>query len=107
MINLYKGGLLASHETNSWLLPKATYYQNRYIQYLKKYIDLLNSQREYFEIQRIAVEALAIDGHDGDLHYSLINAILDQGNKSVARIHYKQAEQYLSDEQKEALQARF
>ena len=107
LINLYKGGLLASHETNSWLLPKATYYQNRYIQYLKKYIDLLNSQREYFEIQRIAVEALAIDGHDGDLHYSLINAILDQGNKSVARVHYRQAEQYLSDEQKEALSARF
>ena len=106
LISLYKGGLLASHETNSWLLPKATYYQNRYIQYLKKYIDLLNGQNDYFEIQRVAVEALAIDGRDGDIHYSLINAILDQGNKSVARVHYKRAEQYLSDEQKEELLTR-
>ena len=66
----------------------------------------MNGQQDYFEIQRIAVEALAIDGHDGDLHYILINAILDQENKSVARIHYKQAEQYLSEEQREALLAR-
>lgn len=106
LISLYKGGLLASHETYSWLLPKATYYQNRYIQQLKKYISLLNGQRDYFEIQKVAVEALAIDGRDGDLHYSLISAILDQGNKSVARIHYKQAEQYLSEEQKESLLTR-
>lgn len=100
---LYKGGLLASHETNSWLLPKATYYQNRYIQQIKKYLELLNSQHDYFEIQRVAVEALAIDGHDGDLHCSLINAILDQGNRSIARAHYKQAEQYLTEEQKESI----
>ena len=73
---------------------------------MKKYISLLNGQRDYFEIQKVAVEALAIDGRDGDLHYSLISAILDQGNKSVARIHYKQAEQYLSEEQKESLLTR-
>lgn len=106
LISLYKGGLLASHETCLWLLPKATYYQNRYIQQLKKYIELLNEQQDYFEIQRVAVEALAIDGRDGDLHYSLISAILDQGNKSVARAHYRSAEQYLSDEQKETLRTR-
>ena len=106
LISLYKGGLLASHETCLWLLPKATYYQNRYIQQLKKYIELLNEQQDYFEIQRVAVEALAIDGHDGDLHYYLISAILDQGNKSVARVHFRSAEQYLSDEQKETLLTR-
>lgn len=106
LISLYKGGLLASHETCLWLLPKATYYQNRYIQQLKKYIELLNEKQDYFEIQRVAVEALAIDGHDGDLHFYLIGAILDQGNKSVARAHYRSAEQYLSAEQKETLQTR-
>lgn len=106
IMSLYKGSLLMSHDTFHWLLPKATYYQNKYIQQLKKYIIVLNHMKDYVEIQRVAAEALAINMSDGDLHCYMINAILDQGNKSVARVHFKQAEQYLSEEQKQTILGR-
>lgn len=103
IMELYKGSLLASHDSFLWLLPKASYYQNCYLRQLKDYIQLLNQTGDYIEIQRIAAEALTIDMYDGDIRYFMIKAILGQGNRSVARMHYKQAEQHLSEEQKREL----
>lgn len=103
IMNLYKGSLLASHDSFLWLLPKASYYQNRYLQQLKNYMRFLYPSGDFLEIQRIAAEALTIDMYDGDIHYAMILAILRQGNRSVARAHFKQAEPYLYEEQKKEL----
>lgn len=100
LMKLYRGNLLCGLESNHWVLPKVSYYQNQYLQHLKKYIELLNRSGDHLEVQRVATEALTIDMYDGDIHYHMIMAILNQGGKSVARRHYKQAEQYLSEEQK-------
>lgn len=100
LVGLYKGTLLVSHDSFQWILPKATYYQNLYLQQLKKYIRLLAEVKDYTEIQRVATEALSIEMRDGEIHYQMIMAIINQGNRSIARSHYKQAEQYLSEDQK-------
>lgn len=100
IMELYKGNLLVGHDSFQWMLPKVTYYQNLYLQQLKKYMKLLSNLRDYAEIQRIATEALSIEMRDGEIHYMMILAIIEQGNRSIARTHFKQAEQYLSDEQK-------
>ena len=66
---------------------------------LKNYIALLNQTKDYLEIQRVASEALAIDMQNGDIHFYMIMAILDQGNRSAARMQFKQAGRYMDDEQ--------
>lgn len=88
------------HDSFQWMSPKVTYYQNLYLQQLKKYMKLLSNLRDYAEIQRIATGALSIEVRDGGIHYMMILAIIGQGNRSIARTHLKQAEQYLRDEQK-------
>ena len=99
IMSLYRGSLLSGHDSFHWLLPKAVYYQNKYLQMLKNYIALLNQTKDYLEIQRVASEALAIDMQNGDIHFYMIMAILDQGNRSTARMQFKQAERYMDDEQ--------
>ena len=99
IMSLYRGSLLSGHDSFHWLLPKAVYYQNKYLQMLKNYIALLNQTKDYLEIQRVASEALAIDMQNGDIHFYMIMAILDQGNRSAARMQFKQAERYMDDEQ--------
>lgn len=103
LMSLYRGSLLSNHDTYHWLLPRISYYQNRYLNQLKVYIDLLNEQQAYLEVQRVATEALAINMYDGDFHFHMIMAILAQGGRGVARMHYSQAEQYLSTEQKQRI----
>lgn len=103
MMNLYRGSLLCGLEGNHWVLPKTSYYQNQYLRHLKKYLDLLDQNGDYLEILRVATEALTIDMYDGDIHYRLLMAILAQGNKSVARKHFKQTEKYMDEEQKKAV----
>ena len=103
LMSLYRGSLLSNHDTYHWLLPRISYYQNRYLNQLKVYINLLNEQQAYLEVQRVATEALAINMYDGDFHFQMIMAILAQGGRGVARMHYSQAEQYLSTEQKQKI----
>lgn len=99
VMSLYRGSLLLGHDSFQWILPKAVYYQNKYLQLLKNYIGVLNQAKDYLEIQRVASEALTIDMQNGDIHFYMICAILDQGNRSAARRQFRQAEQYMDDEQ--------
>lgn len=78
-----------------------------YLRLLKDYIGVLNQAKDYLEIQRIASEALTIDMQNGDIHFYMIRAILDQGNRSVARMQFRQAERFMDDEQIKAIRQRF
>lgn len=73
---------------------------------LKDYIGVLNQAKDYLEIQRIASEALTIDTQNGDIHFYMIQAILDQGNRSVARMQFRQAERFMDDEQVKVIRQR-
>ena len=106
LCDLYKGSLLPWYDYFPWLIAKVSYYQNRYLEKLKNYIKLLNEKREYLEVQRIANIALTINIHDADFLYYSIMADLDLGNRNLARIHYKQADVYLTEEQKAAINSR-
>lgn len=100
MTEIYKGSLVPWYDYFPWLIPKASYYQNRYLDSLKHYIELLNEKKDYLEVQRIATKALAVSMHDGDFLFYSIKADLDMGKRSLAKTHYKQAENYLTEEQK-------
>ncbi len=106
VMSLYRGSLLSGHDSFQWILPKAVYYQNKYLQLLKDYIGVLNQAKDYLEIQRIASEALTIDMQNGDIHFYMIQAILDQGNRSVARMQFRQAERFMDDEQVKVIRQR-
>ena len=106
LCEIYKGSLLPWYDYFPWLIAKVSYYQNRYLEKLKNYIAILNTNKEYLEVQRVATEALTINIHDCDFLFYSIKADLDLGNKNLARIHYKQAVGYLTDEQKEQINKR-
>lgn len=106
MVSLYRGGLLSGYDSFQWILPKAVYYQNKYLQMVKCYIDVLKQQKDYLEIQRVASEALAIDMQNEEMHFCMIMAILDQGNRNVARIHFRQARKFLDDKEIKVIEQR-
>lgn len=100
LMGLYKGSLLPWYDYFPWLMPKVSYYQNRYIDALKSYIQLLNQSQNYLEVHRIATEALTISFHDADFLFYSIMADIYLGNRNLAKLHYKQSSDYLSEEQR-------
>lgn len=106
LMEIYKGSLLPWYDYFPWLMPKVRYYQNKYLEKLKSYIKLLNRMKDHLEVQRIATEALSVCMHDNDFLFYSIMADLDLGNRVLAKRQYKQAESYLTDDQKAQINQR-
>lgn len=106
LTKIYKGSLLPWYDYFSWLMPKVSYYQNKYLEKLKGYVKLLNRMKDFLEVQRIATEALSVCMHDNDFLFYSIMADLELGNRTLAKRQYKQAVSYLTEEQKEQINQR-
>lgn len=106
LTKIYKGSLLPWYDYFPWLMPKVSYYQNKYLEKLKGYVKLLNRMKDFLEVQRIATEALSVCMHDNDFLFYSIMADLELGNRTLAKRQYKQAVSYLTEEQKEQINQR-
>ncbi len=61
-INLYTGPLLPDSGEEHWVVPKAVYYRDLYVQDVLAYISLLKEEGAYEEIGALCRKALALAG---------------------------------------------
>ena len=61
-IGLYTGSLLPDFETEPWMIAKASYYRDLYIDVVESYIQLLKSDKNYIEIVKVAEHAISLVG---------------------------------------------
>lgn len=107
LIGLYRGSLLPRYDFYHWLMPKTLFYQNKFLHYMKQYLAMLYTAKRFLRVQELSMELLSIDMYDSELHYYLVSAMFMSGSKALAKIYYREARPYLSDEHTQKLRTFF
>ena len=89
-MDLYKGDFLNKQATELWVVPLNTYYHNLYLDSMKQFLKLLQTQNDFENMEYYCSKALQIDRFDEELHCLFIETMLDQGNTIAALSHYEQ-----------------
>lgn len=61
-INLYKGSLLPDFCSEPWLISKAASYREIYLEVVEAYVDILKSEKCYFDVATVCDKALELAG---------------------------------------------
>lgn len=88
-INLYKGDFLPKAALEPWAVPLTTYYHTKYLTAVKEAVVMLVEDSRYDDIINICQKATVIDPYDEELHYWLILALYNTGEKQQAMKHYE------------------
>lgn len=88
-INLYKGDFLPKAALEPWAVPLTTYYHTKYLTAVKEAVVMLAGDSRYDDIINICQKATVIDPYDEELHYWLILALYNTGEKQQAMKHYE------------------
>lgn len=86
---LYKGDFLPKAALEPWAVPLATYYHTKYLTAVKEAVLMLVGDSRYDEVITICQKATVIDPYDEELHYWLILALYNTGEKQQAMKHYE------------------
>lgn len=88
-IALYKGDFLPKAALEPWAVPLTTYYHTKYLTAVKEAVVMLVEDSRYDDIINICQKATVIDPYDEELHYWLILALYNTGEKQQAMKHYE------------------
>ena len=104
-LRVYKGDMLPSHESEIWLLGWIAYYQIKYLEFLKDYLNLLSDTGQYVKLYETVSNVLTIGYDDSDIHASMIDALLCQNKTDMAKSYYMRVEKYLSPDRRKDFMA--
>lgn len=96
-IALYRGKFLEDYNDEFWIISLMDYYQNLYLNAVKKLNVYLLKNREYEEVEDICTRALEEDQLDEQIHMDLIRAYLGEGRQQKAEEHYSETVALLYD----------
>jgi DNA-binding SARP family transcriptional activator len=88
-LDLYKGTYLEENSYELWLVPMKNYYSSLYAKTLYKLLDILNEQENYHKVIEVCNKAITRETHDGNIHISLMEAMLKLGQIKDAISHYE------------------
>ncbi|MDO4516182.1 MAG: BTAD domain-containing putative transcriptional regulator, partial [Bacillota bacterium] len=88
-IELYRGGFLPGLSGESWVLPTALFYQNRYLRAVDVALELLEKQQRIEEAVKVCTDALKQDPYSEDLYRHLLRNLVDGGNHQDAITAYE------------------
>ncbi|MBP5160075.1 MAG: winged helix-turn-helix domain-containing protein [Lachnospiraceae bacterium] len=89
--DLYKGDFLPRNSHESWVIPIASYYHQVFIKSVFAYIEILEDESRFSDIETITRHALTIDPLDEKLYYHLIQALYKSGKQQEALQQYSTA----------------
>ena len=89
MMKLYVGDLLQSNVGYDWILSRATWLHNHYIEAVYRTIDMYKSKEDYEAIINITREALNVDNFDDRLHMEMMSALVKTNRSNEALTQYK------------------
>lgn len=90
-LDLYRGKFLSQHSHELWVIPLSSYYNNLYIDSVKCFLALLETEKLFDEMELYCTKALQIEDLNEELHCYLIRIYLNQGNTIAALNHYEKA----------------
>jgi len=97
-LKLYRGDFLPHMSSESWVIPVAAYYHNRYIQSLLQILESLMKQERYAEVAELSRDAVIVEPFHEGIHSYLIRALLELGDQKGAVRIYKQFHERLQSD---------
>lgn len=92
-IELYRGDFLVQSASELWTTPLNTYYKTQYIKLVLDATNMLFDNERHSEAIAICQRAVVIAPYDENVHYLLIQALVQTGQRQAALDHY----QYTTD----------
>ncbi len=89
--SLYQGGMLPNFEAETWLMTRICYYQLLYTDMIRGYLVLLGETNDYIKMFNVAAKAMEQENLDSDIHLTLLECLLKNGKKELARNYYSKA----------------
>lgn len=96
-IECYSGEFLHLFGDSFWVSHLAAYYQNRYLEAVRRLLPLLGSG-DAMKIAEICRAALRVAPYDEELHRYLMHALTDMGDAEGAEAVYQQLRERLSED---------
>lgn len=85
---LYKGDFLHKSGTQKWIVPINVYYHSVYLRLTHRLMEVLYKHRQLAELGEVCRHAILIDNYDEKIHYMLIKALSETGERQCAKKHY-------------------
>lgn len=92
-IELYKGEFLPKSSYADWVISKNAYYASLYSKAVEQVVGMLFREERYEEIVGVCDLAVVLYPYNESIHYSLLRALIDSGQRRKAITHYE----YISD----------
>lgn len=92
---LYQGDFLAKLSYEPWVAPVSAHYHNLYIQTMLETVDLLEQRQSWKEIELLCRAAVGHEPYLEELYLRLMQALLQQGDRSGAVLVYEGMSQLL------------
>lgn len=75
----------------TWMLPKAIWYQGAYMDALHSLCEILADEKEWQEVEFLCNRAMEVDEFDEDVHYWLLKSIHGQRKYDTAIAQYEKS----------------
>lgn len=98
-INLYKGKVLASAESEHWIMLTASHYELRYYGVVNELLKLLEDAKDYQNLYKYAAQSLTIAPGNVKAHYWLIVAMFNLGADEMADAQLEESRRVLTEEE--------
>jgi DNA-binding SARP family transcriptional activator len=96
-VSVYRGDFLPQSASESWVMPLASYYHDRYINLCLTAVSSLEEENRFDDIAAVCRQAVAIDPRSEPLHMVLIRALYASGATQEALDHYRETASLLMD----------
>ncbi|MDL2235316.1 winged helix-turn-helix domain-containing protein [Christensenellaceae bacterium OttesenSCG-928-L17] len=98
LMELYSGDYMEDLASESWVESLTSHYRRLYFDCVNSYTTMLYEQGDYAEVVEICSTVLKHNLFEEHYHALLINALLAQGNRYSALVHYRNITSMLQKE---------
>ena len=89
LMKLYIGDLLQNSNSYEWVLSRATWLHNKYIDAVYRCCEIYKQEENYDEIINVCRQALNVDNFDDKLHMEMMSALVKTNRSNEALTQYK------------------
>ena len=98
-MNLYKGRVLVSADSEHWIMLTAANYELRYTGVVNELLKTLEDAKDYQNLHKYAAQSLSAAPGNVKAYYWLIVAIYNMGADEMVSTQLEMAKEYLTDEE--------
>lgn len=93
----YQGNISEQIGTESWILPKVTWYRSIFMDVVKELGSIYEKEEDWSSLEALCNETLSMDTLDEDLHYWIIKSLWGRNKNDLAMLHYENVSKMLYD----------